>query len=114
MSSNQPNVPSAEEQASIMAYESISSVEEAEEAIESAEECSDLYKLLFIMATTTRHGGNPDESEEAEEWEAPAEAVLDAFYRVVKGGNKAAPGTSLSFLFKVLYKWIRWEIYSKN
>ena len=99
MSSNQPNVPSAEEQASIMAYESISSVEEAEEAIESAEESSDLYKLLFIMATTTRHGGNPDESEEAEEWEAPAEAVLDAFYRVVKGGNRA--GSSFVLLVAV-------------
>ena len=103
---SQSAMVSAEENASIFAFKSISSVEEAEEAIESAEESRDLYNLLFIIVETTRHGGNPEESEEAEEWEASAEAVLDAFYRVAKSG-KIAPGTSLTILWKKLYSWIR-------
>ena len=85
-----------------MASESISA-EEAEEAIESAEETGDLNRLLSIIETSTKYGGA------AEEWEAPTEAALDAFYRVVKGGNKSAPSESLSILWKNLTKWIGCE-----
>ncbi len=88
-----------------MASESISA-EEAEEAIESAEETGDLNRLLSIIETSTKY--SPDESEAAEEWEAPTEAALDAYYRVVKGG-KSAPRQSLSILWKNLTKWISCE-----
>lgn len=83
-----------------MASESISA-EEAEEAIESAEETGDLNRLLSIIETSTKY-------EAAEEWEAPTEAALDAFYRVAKGG-KSAPSESLSILWKNLTKWISCE-----
>ena len=88
-----------------MPNESISATE-AEEAIESSEESGDLNRLLSIIETSTNYGGDPDESEESEEWETPAEAALDAFYRVVKGG-KAAPNASLSILWENLARWMR-------
>ena len=50
-----------------------------EEAIETAEEAGDLSSLLSIIESSVKYGGDPDESEEAEEWEAPTESALDAF-----------------------------------
>ena len=80
------------------------SATEAENVIEAAEEAGDLNSLLSIIETTAKYGGDPDESEEAEEWETPTESALDAFYRLTKGGD-AAPSTSLSILWNVLDSW---------
>lgn len=77
----------------------------AEEAIENAEEAGDLNSILSIIEISAKYGGDPDESEEAEEWETPTENALDAFYRLTKGGDTTAPPTSLPTLWDVLNNW---------
>ena len=87
-----------------MAEEDNISTTETAKAIENAEEAGDLSSLLSILESLATYGGDPDESEEAEEWETPTEAALDAFYRLTKGGD-AAPLTSLCTLWNVLDSW---------
>ena len=82
----------------------LASATDAEPVIEAAEEAGDLNVLLSIIESLATHGGDPDESEEAEEWETPTESALDAFYRLTKGGD-ASPPTSLSTLWNVLDSW---------
>ena len=77
------------------------SATEAEEAIESAEESSDLVRLLQLIQTSASHTDD-------DEWESPAEAALDAFYRLVKGGS-SPPNNSLSILWESLTSWIECE-----
>jgi len=65
--------------------------EAIEQAIEQAEEAEDTEKLLSLIATCTEKRsvcGVEDENqdqEEAEDWETPTEAALDAYYRLTKG-----------------------------
>mmetsp|Transcript_26486 Transcript_26486/g.56896 ORF Transcript_26486/g.56896 Transcript_26486/m.56896 type:complete len:198 (-) Transcript_26486:168-761(-) len=56
------------------------SLEDIEDRIEAAEETLDIIKLLTIIKTCNENGSQED-------WDVPAEASLDAFYRVVKGGD---------------------------
>jgi hypothetical protein len=75
--------------------------DEMEEQIEAAEEAANIPELLSIIGTCSVHTGEDD-------WDAPAEASLDAFYRLVKGG-RMPPEDALMTIFASLKAWRKEE-----
>lgn len=71
--------------------------DEMEDKIEAAEEVSDVPALLCIIQMCSSKASEED-------WEIPAEASLDAFYRLVKGGNYPPMG-ALAAIFCSLKVW---------
>mmetsp|Transcript_7731 Transcript_7731/g.16779 ORF Transcript_7731/g.16779 Transcript_7731/m.16779 type:complete len:185 (-) Transcript_7731:312-866(-) len=70
---------------------------EVEKQIESAEEEQNVAGLLDIICSCTKHGGDDN-------WIESAEASLDSYYRLLKGGAAAKQG-SLCALFASLKAW---------
>lgn len=62
--------------------------EKLEELIEAAEEASDIPKLLATISMCANRQCKKS-TDDDDDWEIPAEAAHDAFYRVVKGGDAA-------------------------
>jgi hypothetical protein len=71
-------------------------VEAIEGQLEDAEEAGDSTKLLELITTCAKHGGD-------DEWTEVAEASLDALYRLAKGGTIITSG--LGVIFSSLKAW---------